>query len=305
METRIFTLAVVVLFHGGVLLSGANAEEEQDSKGVKHRVIVCEYSGANHRLAEFDEEGALTWQHPFPTASVCFQIAPNGNVLFADGGHPGRIQEVNRDHQVLFDYQSKCEQVLGFDLLPSGNVLLAEQGPCQAVEVDREGKIVRTVPMSTTEKVAHLQTRCIHQLSDGHVLAAHEGEGVVREYDQAGKVVWEYPGVTQTFEAIRLANGNTLIGCGTQKRIIEVTPEKQIVWELTAADIPEVNLSWVTGLQVLENGNVVVANFLRGQEGRGAHAFEVTRDQQKRLVWKFANHDLIKSISMVRVLDAK
>ena len=38
-----------------------------------------------------------------------------------------------------------------------------------------------------------------------------------------------------------------------------------------------------------------------GQEGKGAHAFEVTRD--KKVVWTFADHDLVKSLTTVRVLD--
>ena len=37
-------------------------------------------------------------------------------------------------------------------------------------------------------------------------------------------------------DAQRLSNGNTLISCGTQKRVIEVTPGKQIAWQFTAAD---------------------------------------------------------------------
>jgi hypothetical protein len=189
------------------------------------------------------------------------------------------------------------------DVLPNGNFLLAEQGPCQAVEVSREGKIISTVKLSTTEQAAHRQLRCLHRLEDGHLLACHEGEAVVREYDADGKTVWEYPHVTNVYEALRLPSGNTLIGCGTDKRIIEVTPEKKIVWELTAADAPELNLSWITSLQVLKNGNLVIANFLRGQEGKGAHALEVTHDEHKKIVWKYADHDVVKSITMVRVLD--
>jgi hypothetical protein len=62
-----------------------------------------------------------------------------------------------------------------------------------------------------------------------------------------------------------------------------------------------VNLTWVSSLQVLKNGNLVVGNFLRGQEGKGAHAFEVTRD--KKVVWTFADHKLARSVTTVRVLD--
>ena len=126
-------------------------------------------------------------------------------------------------------------------------------------------------------------------------------EGAVREYTPDGKVVWEYTGVPSVYEALRLKNGNTVIACGTQKRVIEVNREKKIVWEFGAADAPELNLAWITSLQPLKNGNLVVGNFLRGQEGRGVHAFEVTRD--KKIVWKFTNHELVKTVTEVRVLD--
>ena len=270
---------------------------------VTHKIMVCEYSDAAHRLVEIGADGKLTWEHKFPSVAVCFRMLPDGSVVFADGGSPTGIQQVDRNHKVVFDYRAKCEQVLTCDVLPNGNFLLAEQGPCQAVEVNPQGQIVSTVKLHTTEAAAHRQLRCLHRLAGGHLLACHEAEAVVREYDANGQSVWEYPKVTNVFEALRLPSGNTLIGCGTDRRVIEVTPDGKIVWELTAADVPELNLAWITSLQVLKNGNFVIANYLRGQEGKGVHAFEVTHDPQKRIVWKFADHALVKSITMVKVLD--
>ena len=286
-----------------LLLTLATMSSAADKPSVQRRVMICEYGSAARRLIEFAPDGTPIWEHKFPALSVVFQMTGGGKVVFADGGVPTGIQEIDRDHKVVFDYRSKCEQILACEQLPNGNFLLAEQGPCQAVEITRKGEVVSTVKLQTTEKAAHRQLRCLHRLKNGHLLAAHEAEGVVREYDATGKPVWEFPNVPNVFEALRLSNGNTLIGCGTDKRVIEVSPEKKIVWELTAADAPELNLTWITSLQVLKNGNIVVANFLRGQEGKGAHAFEVTHDKDKKIVWKFADHARVKSITMVRVLD--
>jgi hypothetical protein len=279
------------------------AREAQAAEPTQHRIMVCEYSDAAHRLAEISRDGKLVWEHKFPSVAVCFRMTGDGNVLFADGGSPTGVQLIGRDHKVLLDYRAKCEQVMTCDVLPSGNFLLAEQGPCQSVEITPAGQVVSTVKMSTTEQAAHRQVRCVHRLENGHLLACHEAEAVVREYDSDGKSVWEYPNVTNVYEALRLPSGNTLIGCGTDKRVIEVSPDKKIVWELTAAEVPDLNLTWITSLQVLKNGNFVIANFLRGQEGKGAHAFEVTHDAKKQIVWRFADHGLVKSITMVRVLD--
>lgn len=45
----------------------------------------------------------------------------------------------------------------------------------------------------------------------------------------------------------------------------------------------------------------MIGNFLRGQEGHGVHAFEITRDKQ--VVWKFADHGLVKMATNIKVLD--
>jgi outer membrane protein assembly factor BamB len=178
---------------------------------------------------------------------------------------------------------------------------LGEQGPCQAVEVNPEGKVVRTTKLTTSVESYHLQVRNVHQLANGNILAAHEGEGAIREVNPEGRVVWEHTNVENTGDALRLENGNTLIPCGTQRRVIEVTPDHRVVWEFGAKDAPELNLTWISSIQRLKNGNLIVGNFLRGQEGKGVHAFEFTRD--KRVVWTFADHEILKSLTTVRVLD--
>ncbi len=269
---------------------------------VRHRVLLAQYQGPNgNRLIEVSPEGKLVWEHQPPSLVVGFEVLPNGHILYAYGGKPTGAQEIDRQHNVLWNYVSQCPQTLACERLPNGNTLIGEQGPSQAVEVSPDGKVVSTVALPTSEKPFHRQVRHVHRLANGHVLAALEAEGAAREVDASGKVVWEFSGLDGTFEALRLPNGNTLIAAGTQRRVVEVTPAGKIAWELTAKDLPDLNLTWITSLQVLRNGNVVIGNFVRGQEGHGAHAFEVTRD--KRVVWKFADHEMVKSMTMLRVLD--
>lgn len=270
---------------------------------VAHRIMFAEYGKGPNRLVELNAKGKVAWEHKFPSIAVIFEVLPNDHVVYAYGGKPTGVREIDRDQKVVWDYESKCPQVLGCRRLANGNTLVAEQGPCQVVEVDKEGKVVRTTPLTTSEKGYHLQARNVHKLANGNILAAHEGEGAVREVDADGKVVWEYTKVENAGDAIRLPNGNTLISCGTQKRVIEVSPKGEVVWEFGPKDAPELNLTWISSLQVLKNGNYVIGNFLRGQEGKGVHAFEVTRD--KKVVWTFADHTLAKSITTVRVLDDK
>jgi hypothetical protein len=270
---------------------------------VKHRIMFAEYGNGPNRLVEVDADGKLTWEYKFPGIAVIFQPLADGHVLFAHGGTPTGVAEIDRDKKVVWNYECKCPQVLGCERLANGNTMVAEQGPCQAVEVDPTGKVVRVTPLSTSEKGYHLQVRNVHKLAGGNILAAHEGEGAIRDVEPDGKLHWEFTKVENTGEALRLANGNTLIAGATQKRLIEVTPAGKVVWEFGTTDAPELNPTWVSSLQVLKNGNYLVGNFLRGQEGKGVHAFEVTRE--KKVVWTFADHSLAKSITTIRVLDDK
>lgn len=268
---------------------------------IKHRLMLFEYGKGPNRLLELAAEGNVIWEHKPPSIAVIFDVLPNGNVLYAYGGKPTGAREITRKGDEVWNYVSQSPQVLCCRRLPNGNTLLAEQGPCQAVEVNPKGVVVHITPLKTSHETYHLQVRNIHRLSNGNILAAHEGEGAVREVDPSGKVVWEYTGVENAGDAQRLADGNTLISCGTQKRVIEVAPDKRIVWEFTAKDAPDLNLTWISSIQRLKNGNLVIGNFLRGQEGKGAHAFEVNRDKQ--VIWKWDDHSLIRSLTTVRVLE--
>lgn len=267
---------------------------------IRRRLLLAAYGSSPNRLLEVDPDGRPVWEHTPPSICVIFQPLPGGNVLLAYGGKPTGVQEIDRAHRVVWECRSSCPQTLGCERLPNGNTLLAEQGPCRVVEVDRRGIVVGITPLSTSEKPYHLQVRNVHKLASGNFLAAHEGEGAVREVDPRGRVVWERTGVENAGDALRLPSGNTVISCGTQRRVIEVDQGGRIVWEFGAADAPELNLVWISSIQRLRGGNLLVGNFVRGHEGKGVHAFEVTRD--KKVVWTYADHTLVKALTTVRAL---
>jgi Mala s 1-like protein len=269
--------------------------------GSGHRLMFFEYGNCPNRFVELDAQDKIVHQFKPRSIAVIFQVLPNGHIVYGYGGKPTGVVEVDAKGETVWNYVSHCPQVLGCERLANGNTLVAEQGPCRVVEVNPQGETVHVTNLSTNQAAYHLQVRNVHQLKNGDILAAHEGEGAIREYDPHGKIVWEYTGVENTGEALRLENGNTLIAGATQRRLIEVTPAGKIVWEFKADDAPELNLVWVSSLQILKNGNYLVGNFLRGHEGHGAHAFEVTR--AKKVVWTFADHKQFRSVTTVRAID--
>jgi len=216
-------------------MNGLGAESK-----IRHRLMFFEYGKGPNRLLELDASGKVVWEHQPPSIAVIFEVLPNGNVLYAYGGKPTGVREVTRQGQEVWNYVSKCPQVLGCKRLANGNTLVAEQGPCQAVEVSPKNEVVRVTPLKTSHESFHLQVRNIEKLPNGNILAAHEGEGAVREVDADGHVVWEYTGVENAGDAQRLPNGNTIV-CnylpgsflGKQPQAFEVTRDKHVVWEFT------------------------------------------------------------------------
>ncbi|MBT3596651.1 MAG: hypothetical protein HN505_11835, partial [Verrucomicrobia bacterium] len=110
----------------------------------------------------------------------------------------------------------------------------------------------------------------------------------VREYDMKGKVVWECHTGGEVYGAIRLDNGNTLIGNGSGHNVLEVNKEGQTVWSIEENELPGIQLVWVTTVEELPNGNFMIGNCHAGAEN--PQIIEVTRN--KEVVWKFNNFEV-------------
>jgi hypothetical protein len=164
------------------------------------------------------------------------------------------------------------------------------------------------LPWSTCAMMAILRNiRNARRLANGHYLVCHYGAQVVREYDAAGREVMSIPAAGGPHSAARLPDGHTLIACGDMKcesgpRVFEVDAAGKTVWEVKNGDLPGIQFAFMTGFQRLPNGNTVVSNWLgHGKFGTAPHILEITPD--KKVVWSFADHKTMKTVSSVLLLD--
>jgi len=203
--------------------------------------------------------------------------------------------------------------------LANGNIMIAESGPARIIEIDREGKLQHEVMLKVDNPHPHRDTRLARKIANGNYLVCHEADGAVREYDaQTGDVVWEYivpmfdkepkpghgPGAfgNAVFSALRLSNGNTLIGTGNGHSILEVTSEKEIVNAVHQNDLPGITFAWVTTLEVLQNGNLVIGNC---HAGPGQPLLVELDAKTREVVWTFDHFDAFgNSVSNSLLLDA-
>ncbi len=273
-----------------------------EQTGPPRRLLVADDSVK--RLAIVAPDGSLEWELKIGAIHDA-QLLPNGNILTQLGWQ--RVVEVAPDKQIVWEYDSgkmngntgKPVEVHAIQRLDNGLTMIAESGPGRIIEVDREGKIRHEVKLKVDRPNAHSDTRLVRKIANGNYLVAHENDGFVREYDAAGKIVWDYevPLFGQerkgghgpeafgnsVFSAIRLANGNTLIATGNGHSVLEVTPQKEIVWKIEQHDLPGITLAWVTRLERLPNGNTLIGNCHAGPNN--PQFIEVTPD--KKVVWTF------------------
>jgi outer membrane protein assembly factor BamB len=278
-------------------IHAADPSPIQQGKG--HPFVCTDYSQGKIFIVSAD--GKAEWDYPAPNSNDLW-VLPNGNLLFVTGHG---VKEVTREKKVVFSYQSKSE-IYACQRLDNGNTFIAECNAGRLLEVDPSGKIVKEVRLLPEGKDGgHAYIRNARQLANGNYLVTHYGEQVVREYDPQGKVVREIRAPGGPHSAIRLANGNTLIACGDLKggpQVLEVDPDGKTVWQVAKDELPGISLKFMTGLQRLPNGNTVMSNWLgHGQFGKAPHVIEVT--PAKKVVWTFADHQTMKTISSVQLLD--
>lgn len=168
-----------------------------------------------------------------------FQRLTDGSTMIAESG-PGRIIEVDRDGKILKEIKLKVAKPDAHRdtrlarKLETGNYLVAHEGEGAVREYDGQGKVVWEHTVGTAVYSAI-------RLKNGNTLIGTGNGNRVVEVDKDGKTVWavektELPGITLAWVTMvnRLPNGNTLIvNCHAGEKnpqLIEVTPQKKVVW---------------------------------------------------------------------------
>ena len=301
MKSRLLPFILIAL-----LSSSAHSEED--------RLVLLGASYGKNVLAICDAEGKVLWKHdtagPPPDRGHAghhdVHLLENGNILFHDTWT--KTQEITLGKEVVWDYDSatmngnegKGVDVHAFARLPDGQTMITESGIGRIIHVDEAKKIVTEFPLG---EGGRKNTRLVRRLENGNYLACAEQPGVVTEYDATGKIVWEYAINTRVYGAIRLKNGNTLIASGSGNSVVEVTPDKEVAWDITKK-VPgtDIELAWSTCLQELPNGNLIIGNCHAGD--KNPQIFEITKD--KKVVWQFDEWDLVgNGLACWQILDSK
>jgi hypothetical protein len=242
-------------------------------------------------------------------------LLSNGNLLYA---HKTGAAEVTPDKKLVWSYiappgtEVHSAQPIGLD-----RVFLGQNGfPAKALLINkRTGRIEMEHELETKPKPddpqlvggsIHGQFRHIRMTKDGTYLIPHLNLGKVREYDHRWKQIFEVD-APSAWTAVRLANGNTLIGGNQHGYVREVNRQGETVWEINKDDLPGIPLYTVQEVSRLKNGNTIISNWggsiQKSDWEKVVQYIEVSPD--KKVVWalhQWKDPDLGPG-SLLQILD--
>ena len=242
-------------------------------------------------------------------------LLSNGDLLYA---HKTGAAEVTPDKKLIWSYiappgtEVHSAQPIGTD-----RVFLGQNGfPAKALLINkRTGQIEMEHELETQPKPddpqlvggsIHGQFRHIRMTKTGTYLIPHLNLGKVREYDRNWKMIFEVD-APSAWTAVRLPNGNTLIGGNQHGYVREVNRRGATVWEIDKDDLPGIPLYTVQEVSRLKNGNTLIANWggsiQKSDWEKVVQYVEVSPD--KKVVWalhQWQDPDLGPG-SLMQILD--
>ena len=196
--------------------------------------------------AEITPQKKVVWRLDAPKGTEIHTVQPIGldKVLLIRNGTPPRMMLINKKtgvteiDRVIPDAGTNVHgQFRRWRQTASGTYLASFLSKAKVVEYDQNFNEIWSYSISAPWAAVRLH--------NGNTLITGEKDEVTREVNPKGETVWEFnlktdlpPGISfkGSQSCVRLANGNTVIcsrgGNGANCQLIEVTPDKRVVWAL-------------------------------------------------------------------------
>jgi len=201
--------------------------------------------------SEITPDKKIVWDYDAPKGCEIHTAYPLGldRVLIMQNGNPARALIIQKaTNKIEKELVLPTKDPLGthgqfrhIRMTKAGTFLVAHMDLGKVVEYAPDGKILWLVDAPSAWAAV--------RLANGNTLISGNSVGYIREVNPQGHIVWELnkndlPGIPlfTVQEVSRLANGNTLINnwsgglpleqIQTAVQVIEVTPDKKVVWGL-------------------------------------------------------------------------
>jgi HEAT repeat protein len=183
------------------------------------RVLLAEINV--NRVTERDRQGKVLFTRNLEHSPMTAQGLANGNVFIATYHE---LLEVTPAGQTVYSYRKPEHRIYCAQKLRNGHILYVSATGL-LVELDREGRQVRTVPAGDTSNWGSVEL-----LPNGHFLVCRCGQHEVVEIDTDGKTLWRGRAEWPTWACHR-ANGHVLVACAHSGQVLEFDRTGKEVWK--------------------------------------------------------------------------
>lgn len=298
-----FAFALIVLISSSLCVAAA--------PNIKHQLLISG-TGLDY-VGIVDSTGKLIWKHveiesgPGNGQKNDSWLLPNGNVVYAYQWGV-RIADT-RTNVVIWDRPTpkrggqtgethSCQPLDG----GSSKFLVGESfnDTSFIVEVDTTGHEWRRIALTSVGSGTHGQFRQIRKTLQKTYLVSSYSLHLSFEYDSTGHVVQQFP--VGGYVASRIDNGNTIIACGEDTRVVEYSGSRTVVWEVnnTNLSMSGVTIGFASEALRLPDGNSLITNWGGHGTGSGAAVVEIKSD---RTIVGAVPDSFAARISSVKVID--
>lgn len=299
MRILISTLMLVFTFTSiGFGKSDQVKENQLTQEGRNYNFLFSEHKG--NRIGIVNKKGEIVWEykcaHP---QDVCMD--KNGGILIATSR---AAIYINQEKKILWKFEIKAPNEIPYcQFLKNGNLTIGIEGENVIHEISKKGVIINSTHVPTSSEKIHGTFRFLRRTEqDTYVIPLLNDEKFV-EIDLKGELVRTFPfEPVCAVSALRLKNGNTILGCGTDGIIYELDKNNKIVWLMNREAHGDLQIKCITGLSILNDHTLVACNWgIRKESSRELpHIWAVNKD--KKIVWRVWG-DAIGSIAQIQLLD--
>ena len=274
------------------------------------------------RIEVLDKGGNSVWK--LPQTEIGWQevndadMLPNGNIVFACRASSGStVYMIKPDYkkgsgyEILWTYQVPAgAENHTSQVLPDGGILIGEAyaSYVRIVELDVQGNVRKTLggaeaPLEgwPAGSNSHSQVRQIYKTEDGTYLLASMSAAKTVEYSAEGKKLAEYG--AGGFTAVLDNDGNVIVAGGDSHSLTCFSREGgSVLWKIGQNDIDGISLGFVAALNVLDNGNIVFANWGGHGGAAGEAIIEITdpaSDAEVEIVWGIDSGSPTSNVSIL------
>jgi len=274
---------------------------------IRHEFVVIDEGLSNlFRINERDPSKNWLVKMDYPKTRD-MQLIGDGKLLI--GYLHGYLEYNLADGKLLKKYdrfaREKSAEVSSVRRQPDGTTLIAGVGLAgnkgiTVLTLDKNDNIIAT----QTYEGDYL--RLIRQTGQGTYLMACNEE--LREATPDGRYLKKFPveGFKHMWKAVRLPNGNTIVSAGYGGFMVELDPSGAIVRKWGGkGQVPDaVNPYFAATFQLLENGNIVLANWQGHGTDHGKSGVQLLEyDKDGKIVWQWSKAGMISSLQGILVLD--